>query len=327
MQAAWYSALGAASDVLEVGEVRTPEPGPGEVLVLVMASGVNPIDVKRRAGGRGGMSTSRVTPHFDGAGVVEAVGDGVEPGRVGERVWLYEAQWQRQQGTAAEAVVLPAHLAVPLPEAASFEEGACLGIPALTAHRCVFGDGQVEGKTVLVTGGAGCVGNYAVQFAALSGARVIATVSSEEKGALATRAGADAVINYRSESVPGAVSELTEGEGVDRIVEVEFGGNLADSVEVLKPRGVVAAYASQGHPEPSIPFYTMMYRNLVARFEIVFGMSEDAKLQALDDLCGWLEQGCLHHPTVQAFALDDVVQAHLAVEEGILGKAVINFAD
>ena len=181
MRAVWYEQPGAAREVLRSGEAPTPHAGSGEVRIRLHTSGVNPVDVKRRQGGRGAMDGARIVPHFDGAGVIDEVGTGVPGARVGERVWVHEAQWQRDAGTAAEWIALPSGLAVPLPEGTSFAEGACLGIPALTAHRCVFADGEVRGRTVLVTGGAGAVGRYAVQFAKLGGAAVIATTSSPEK--------------------------------------------------------------------------------------------------------------------------------------------------
>ena len=327
MKAAWYDNTANASEVLEVGELPTPEPGPGEVRVKIASSGINPVDVKRRLGGRGAMDSTRIVPHFDGAGTVHAVASGVPAERIGQRVWVYEAQWQRVLGTASEYVTLPESLAVPLPDVASFNDGASLGIPALTAHQCVFGDGPVDGQTILVTGGAGAVGSYAVQLAALSGARVISTVSSEEKGGIASAAGAEAIVNYRTESVRERVLELTDGEGVDRIVDVEFGGNLSESIKVLKPRGVVSTYASAADPEPRIPFYLMLYRNITTRFELVFLMTDAAKHAAIEDLDRWLSEARLSHPAVLSFALEDIVQAHLSVESGATGKAVLEMAE
>ncbi|WP_420632521.1 NADPH:quinone reductase [Candidatus Palauibacter sp.] len=326
MRAAWYTKQGSARDVLEVGEREPPTPGPGEVRVQVRTSGINPVDVKRRAGGRGSLADTLVVPHFDGAGTIDAAGEGVDAGRVGERVWIYEAQWGSDSGTAAEFVTVPASRAVPLPDGTSFAAGACLGIPALTAHRCVYGDGPVEGRTVLVTGGAGAVGNYAIQCARLGGARVLATVSGPEKGEVAREAGADAVINYRAEDVAARVLELTDGEGLDRIVEVEMGGNLDASIAMLKPNGVISAYASEGEPQPAVPFYTLLYKNLTLRFELVFLMPEDAKRQAVEDLTGWLGAGELRHTIAARFPLEDIVAAHEAVEAGPLGKILLEFA-
>ncbi len=324
MKAVWYSDFGSAEDVLEVGETATPNAGSGEVLVRVHASGVNPVDVKRRAGGRGTMEAPRVIPHFDGAGIIEEVGEGVDDARVGQRVWLYEAQWQRDAGTAAEFVALDEQRAVPLPDDVSFEDGACLGIAALTAHRCVFGDGGVDGQTILVTGGAGAVGGYAIQFAALDGARVITTVSGPEKARRATASGADAVINYREESVGERILDLTDGKGVDRVVEVEFGGNLRDALAATRIGGVVATYASQADPEPQIPFYDLLYRNLTVRFELVFLMAHESKLAAISDIRDWLAEGRLRHLVAEVFPLQEAVKSHLAVEAGPLGKVVLS---
>lgn len=324
MRAAWYTKLGSAQYVLEVGEREVPSPGPGEVRVRLRASGVNPVDVKRRAGGRGGMGSELVVPHFDGAGVIDEVGDGVDSGRLGNRVWVYEAQWGSNFGTAAEFATVPASRAVALPANASFPEGACLGIPALTAHRCVYADGPVEGHTVLVTGGAGAVGAYAIQCARLGGARVLATVSGDVKGRTARAAGADTVINYREEDVTARVMELTEGEGLDRIVDVEMGGNLDASIAMLKPNGVISAYASEGEPQPAVPFYTLLYKNLTLRFELVFLMPEEAKQQAVKDLTKWLTDGELRHTIAEKFSLEDIAAAHEAVESGPLGKVLLD---
>lgn len=324
MRAAWYTKLGSAQDVLEVGEREVPSPGPGEVRVRLRASGVNPVDVKRRAGGRGGMGSELVVPHFDGAGVIDEVGDGVDSGRLGNRVWVYEAQWGSNFGTAAEFATVPGSRAVALPANASFPEGACLGIPALTAHRCVYADGPVDGHTVLVTGGAGAVGAYAIQCARLGGARVLATVSGDVKGRTARAAGADTVINYREEDVTARVMELTEGEGLDRIVEVEMGGNLDASIAMLKPNGVISAYASEGEPKPAVPFYTLLYKNLTLRFELVFLMPEEAKQRAVKDLTKWLTDGELRHTIADKFSLEDIAAAHEAVESGPLGKVLLD---
>ena len=319
MRAAWYSDFGSAEEVLEVGETDAPNAGEGEVRVRLHASGINPVDVKRRAGGRGTLEAARVIPHLDGAGVIDTVGEGVSADRLGQRVWVYEAP-----GTAADLVAIDAQRAVPLPDGASFNDGSCLGIAALTAHRCVFADGSGEGQTLLVTGGAGAVGHYAIQFAALDGARVISTVSGPEKGELATSAGASEVIDYREQSVAERVLELTDGHGVDRLVEVEFGGNLTDAVAATRIGGVIATYASQSEPEPRIPFYQLMYRNLVVRFEIVFFMPEEAKSAAVSDITRLLGEGRLQHNVAEVFSLAQVIEAHQAVEAGPVGKVILN---
>src|SRR5215470_14586891 len=279
VKAAWYEKNGPAAEVLQVGEMPIPEPGPGEVRVRVVASGLNPTDVKSRAGSRP-MGFPRVVPHQDGAGVIDKVGRGVPASRVGERVWLYIVQWQRAWGTAAEYTVVPARLAVTLPANTTFAEGACLGIPAVTAHRCLFADGSISGQTVLVTGGAGAVGHYAVQLAKWAGATVIATISSAEKAANAMAAGADHTVNYKSGDAAAEILRLTGGVGVDRIVDVDFGGNLSVSARVIKTNGVIASYASMGDPDPKLPFYTLMGKNATIRPVLVYTMPDRAKDEA-----------------------------------------------
>lgn len=323
MKAVWYEKQGAAKDVLQVGEMETPQPGQGEVRVRVAVSGVNPVDTKRRQGGRGEMPAARIVPHLDGAGVIDAVGEGVAESRLGQQAWVYEAQGERPSGTAAQWVTVPADCAVSLPASTSFDEGACLGVPAMTAHACVFAEGDVKGKTLLVTGGAGAVGRYAVQIAKLSSATVITTVSTDEKAQLAQSAGADLVINYRNEDVAARVQEITGGAGVDHIVEVEFGGNLAASLESLKTGGTMATYASQANPEPAVPFYDMLYKNMTVRFIVVLHVPVEAKQQAVADITRWLEQKALSHHIGERFSLDQTVAAHEAVERGAVGKVLI----
>ncbi len=327
MRAAWYAAFGAANDVITCGAIDQPEPATGEVLVKVACSGVNPVDTKRRAGGRGAMADDRVVPHFDGAGIIEAVGTGVDASRVGERVWLFEGQWQRALGTAADYCCVPESRAVFLPDNTSFAEGAALGIPALTAHRCVYGDGDVSGQTILVTGGAGAVGNYAIQFAVLGGATVITTISTKEKAALARKARAHHIVNYRTESVTDRVMEITEGAGVDRVVEVEFGGNLETAIAVLKVNGVIATYASDAVKEPTVPFYQLVYKNITVRHELVFMMPEEAKIQGVRDITDWMTADTLIHQPGPSFALEDCARAHEAVEGGAVGKVYLELQD
>lgn len=312
MRAAFYERNGPA-DVIAIGDLPKPTPGPNEVLVRLAASGVNPSDVKTRAGLSRTIAFPRVVPHSDGAGTIEAVGPGVAPERVGERVWLYNAAWQRAFGTAAEYCALPASLAVPLPRGLDFAAGACLGIPVMTAHRAVFADGGVTGRTVLVSGGAGVVGHYAVQLAAWGGARVIATVSSAAKAEHALAAGADAVIDYKREDVAARVLALTDGAGVDRIVEVEFGGNLDLDDRVLKMGGVIAAYGSTAR-EPVFPFFRYMTRNAVIRLVHMYGMAEEAKRAAAADIEAWARSGRARFAIAARFPLDATEAAHRAVE-------------
>lgn len=326
MRAAWYEKHGPAADVLRVGEMEVPEPGPGEVRVRVVASGLNPTDVKARAGSRP-LGYPRVVPHQDGAGVIDAVGRGVPASRTGERVWLYTVQWQRAWGTAAEYTVVPARLAITLPVNTSFAEGACLGIPAVTAHRCLFADGPIAGQTVLVTGGAGAVGHYAVQLAKWAGATVIATVSSPQKAALAAAAGADQALNYRTGDVTAEILAATGGLGVDRIVDVDFGANLAVSVKVLKTNGTIATYASMGDPEPKLPFYALMARNAAIRPVLIYTMPEAARDEATRDITHLVHAGRLMHVIGARFPLERVVEAHQAQESAtVTGNIVVDVA-
>ena len=324
MRAAWYEKHGLAAEVLRLGEMPDPEPGPGEVRVRIVCSGVNPTDVKARAGSRA-MGFPRVIPHQDGAGMIDGVGPGVPASRIGERVWVYIVQWQRPHGTAAEYACVPARRAVTLPAKATFAEGACLGIPGVTAHRCVFGDGPVDGQTVLVTGGAGAVGHYAVQLAKWGGARVIATVSSPEKATAATAAGADHTVNYRAEDVAARILELTDGTGVDRVVDVDFGRNLATTLEIVKANGTIAAYASMGEPEPKLPFYPLMLKNVLMRPVLIYTMPESAKDAATRNIVELVDRGRLIHQIGARFPLSAIVAAHEAQESGkVIGNIVID---
>ena len=324
MRAAWFEQFGAAADVLQVGERDTPVAGPGEVLVRMATSGINPSDVKKRAGSFPDLlDEGYVIPNSDGAGVIEAVGDGVDAGRVGDRVWLYQAQFARRFGTAAEYVAIDARRAPFLPESAGFDVGACMGIPAMTAHRCVFADGDVAGKTVLVTGGAGRVGHYAVQWASQAGARVIATASNDADRAVCEAAGAAAVVNHRDDDVVGAILDANRGEPVDRIVDVEFGGNIATSVEVLRVGGTIATYASTAVPEPKLPFFKMMYKDVTLRTVIVYAMPEAAKEHAIADINERLAADRLQHRIAATLPLDEIAKGNEIIEKGEVRGAVI----
>jgi NADPH:quinone reductase-like Zn-dependent oxidoreductase len=264
-----------------------------------------------------------VIPHSDGAGIVEAVGEGVSGGRIGERVWVYQAQYGRRFGTAAERVAIDASRAAPLPDAASFEVGACLGIPAMTAHRCVFADGPVRGQTVLVTGGAGRVGHYAIQWAKQAGARVIATASNAADVEACLAAGAAAVVNHRDDDWHGAVLAGNDGKPVDRIVDVEFGANLPELLQCARTGAVIATYSSTQVTRPELPFFQMMYQDLTLRFVIVYAMPEAAKQQAIADIDAALRAGRLEHRVAALLPLADVARAHESVEQGQVRGAVI----
>jgi NADPH2:quinone reductase len=324
MKAAYYESVGAAVEVIRVGERPTPQPAPGEVRIRVHASGVNPSDVKTRAGLRGPLAHPWVIPHSDGAGVIDAVGSGVNASRIGERVWTWNAAWRRQFGTCAEYVCLPSAQAVFLGANTDYEAGACLGIPAMTACHAALGDGSLAGRTVLVTGGAGAVGHYAIQFAKWSGATVITTVSGEAKSAQARAAGADHVINYRNQDVVAVVKKLTAGTGVDRIVEVEFGGNLAVSNQILKLGGVIAAYGSMAAPTPALPFYPMMFNHTTVHMLLVYALTEAQRKRACDLINSALGAGALRHQVGARFPLAETATAHLAVESGaVIGNVVV----
>jgi NADPH:quinone reductase len=319
MRAALYRDMGQAADVFTVEEVDRPEPGPGEVLVRVHASGVNPTDYKARSGAVPRPVDDFQVPHQDGAGVIEAVGTGVDAGRVGERVWLWLAAAGRRWGTAAEWTVLPARQAVPLPDGASFELGASLGVPAMTAHACLFSDGPVNGQTVLVAGGAGAVGHFAIELAKRAGARVIATVSSPAKAALAEKAGADLVVNYRSADAAGQIQALGP---VDRVVEVALGANLELDLAVTRPHGTIVTYAAEP-VNPELPVRACMTANLTLKFVLLYGVPMTALDQAAADITAALTAGELTELPVHTFGLDEIAAAHEAAESGAVGKVIV----
>ena len=326
MRAAWYECLGHAADVLTVGETETPSPGSGEVLVRVAASGINPSDTKKRAGWLGGgLEYPRVIPHSDGAGTVEATGEGVASTRVGERVWLYNAQHGRADGTAAEYVALPAELAIPLPDGVSFEEAACLGVPAQTAHYAVLWAGPVRGKYVLVQGGAGAVGEYAVQIATLSGAEVIATVSSDEKAAIAREAGAKTVLNYRKEpDLVAAILAATNGHGVDHIAEVDLGTNAELDAAIIAPRGTIGTYSSTRAPKFEFDYYGFGYKGARISFTQVYMLTHEERAVVIADLTQWMQSGALKHRMAKVFSLEQITEAHEVLEEGgLIGNVVV----
>ena len=325
MKALWYESFGPAGDVLTWGETDDPILLAGEVLVRVHASGVNPSDVKLRAGARPGavMVFPRIIPHSDGAGVIEAVGAGVDPARVGQRVWIWNGQWQRAFGTAAELIALPAAQTVPLRDTTSFSEGACLGIPAMTAWYALFSSGPIDAKTVLVTGGAGTVGRYACQMAHLGGAaRVITTVSSAEKAAHST---ADDWVNYRETDVASAVMDLTGGVGVDLIVDVDFAANQDANLALIRESGTISAYASASQMTPELAFYPFMFKNVTLRMLIAYLIPDSARRAGEAAITGWLSDGALGHAVVSGGGLTDAAAAHDRVMAGDkLGTVVLD---
>jgi len=328
MLAASYERTGPASEVLKIGQLPKPSPGAGEVRVRVATSGVNPSDVKSRAGLRNPvLPYPLVVPHSDGAGVIDAVGAGVPVERIGERVWLWNAAWGRAMGSAAQFISLPAAQAVKLPDTVSFEAGACLGIPALTALHAVQCLGGVAGQRVLIAGAAGAVGHYAVQMARLLGAaQVIATVSSAEKAAVAQAAGAHATIDYRKEDLAARVLELTGGRGVDRIIEVDFAANAAADLAAIRTEGTIVVYGS-GQPAVPVPFGAAIMKNVQMRWFIVYNLCAADRAAALAQLEIWLERGLLSHAVAQCLPLERIVEAHEAVESGrVIGNVVLQIS-
>ena len=317
MQAAFYERTGPAREVLQWCELPDPSPGDGQVRVRLLWSGVNPSDAKSRAGLRTSvLPFPRIIPHSDGMGVIDAVGSGVSPQRIGQRVWVWNAAWGRAFGTAAQYVVLPERQAVLLPAGVSDEAGACLGIPALTALHAVLANGGVEGRTVLVAGGAGAVGHYAVQFARLLGARqVLATVSSPQKAALASAAGAHTVIDYRCENVADRVREATQGYGIDRIIEVDIAANSALDIEIIRPGGECVVYGSGATPF-ALPFSPLIVKNITLAFFMVYHLEDNDRQRAESTLTDFLERGALIHNIAERLPLADIAQAHERIEQG-----------
>jgi NADPH2:quinone reductase len=328
MKAVWYERTGAATDVLTYGDVPTPTVGPGEVRVRLEASGVNPADVGRRAGSYRAMEYPRVIPNSDGAGIVDQLGDGVTRLGIGQRVWLYNGQRNgRAFGTAAEYISLAEHLVTPLPDDVSYAAGATLGIPAMTAWCGLFGDGPVLGQTVLVTGGAGAVGHYAVQLAKWGGARVIATVSSAAKADHARKAGADLVIDYRNDDVVEKVMAFTDRRGIDRVVDVDFGGNIATTLKILALNSTIAIYATNGNRNPVIQMRELMEKCITLRSLVLFALPPALLAAAQADISKWLVAGPRIHNVAAQFALSDTALAHLAVEKGDkLGTVIVDCA-
>jgi NADPH:quinone reductase len=322
MRAAFYEKNGPVREVLRLGEVETPRPGPGEVRVKLATSGVNPSDVKSREGRTRKIAFPRVIPHSDGAGLIDAVGDGVAAARAGERVWTWNAQWKRANGTCAEYVVLPADMAVPLPDHVSFEEGACLGIPAMTACHAVAVAEAWAGSTILISGGAGGVGHYAIQFAKARGAVVITTVSSAEKAKLAEAAGADHVIDYRRDNVGQRVMELTDKAGVDAVIELDLTANAKLIPAVLRPRGTVVVYGTQ--PEAQLPAQWMLVSAITLKFIFVYELTAEERQAAVDTIKRMLQEKRLINNVALTLPLADIAAAHEAVEQGkTLGNVVV----
>ncbi len=322
MKAGWYEKNGEAKDVLVVGEMEMPKPAAGEVLVRLMASGVNPSDVKSRRVRP--LIAPRIVPHSDGAGIAEAVGDGVDRARIGERVWTWNGQWKRPFGTAAQFIALPAAQAVRLPDSIDFDAGACMGIPGLPALHAVKLHGGIAGKTLLVTGAAAAVGHYAVQMAKAAGARVIGTASPARRDH-ALSAGCDAVIDYRSEDVAARVKELTGGKGADGIIDMDFSstaGLLPGGV--LAQHGKIACYGSNVAGDVPVSFPALLWGSLSLQVFVVYELTAPERAARLEELTAMLEAGTLKHTIGATYGLNEIVAAHEAVEGGkVTGNVVL----
>jgi NADPH2:quinone reductase len=316
MKAAYYETRGAAREVLRVGEMPEEAPGPGMLRVRIAASGVNPSDVKTR-GGTGARPNPwpRTIPHQDGAGAVDRVGAGVDPARLGQRVWLYECQLDRPFGTAAQWVTVPQHLAVPLPDGVPFGIGAALGVPALTAWYCNERLETGAGRCVLVHGAVGAVGFYAAQMARLRGAHVLSSVSNAGQAQIAAAAGIDTA--PRGEALPAAARQWLarhRRDAFDAFIDLDFAGNLQANLALAANGAHIAAYASDTGLQPAIPVRDLMRRNLRLSFLLVYTMPPELKLRAVEEVNQWLAAGALHHPAIHTYALDDIASAHEAVE-------------
>jgi len=325
MRAAFYSEQGPARAVLRVGKQPTPQPGAGEVRVKLRTSGVNPSDWKIRRGGYGrALSAPLIIPHSDGAGDIDAVGPGVPSSRVGERVWTWNGQWKRPFGTAAEFISLPSAQAVALPEHIDYAAGACLGIPALTALHAVRLAGAAPGVCILVHGGAGAVGQYAIQFAKSQGARVLTTVSGDAKAAHARAAGADELINYRTEPVAERVRAATEGRGVDAVIDLDLSANAGVLPGVLRPHGTLVAYGT-GSSAATLPALWLLQNSVTMRCFLIYDIDENDRATALAELDAELRRGHVIHAIARRFPLSDIAEAHEALERGdLIGNVILD---
>jgi NADPH2:quinone reductase len=313
MKAAWYEKQGEAADVLVVGEMSDPEPQAGEVRIRVRASGVNAGEIKKRQGWLdSAMPYPRVVPHSDGAGQIDALGAGVDRSRLGQRVWCFGAQSYRPFGTAAQYVTVPAWQAVRLPDDVSFEWGACLGIPGITAHRAVFADGPVQGAIVLIAGATGAVGSIATQLAAWGGAVVIGTVRSAQDAQRARQLGARHVVNTSADDAVAQVRRIAP-EGVHRVVEVAFGPNAEFNSRIVSQAAVIATYSTPD-VAPVLPYWPLAFQNVVVRLLGSDDFPREAKRQAADDLVACLEAAALRMEIRQIFPLNRIADAHRLVE-------------
>ncbi|GAA4160654.1 NADPH:quinone reductase [Chryseobacterium ginsenosidimutans] len=329
MRAAYFEQQGTAADVLQVNQLPIPVPGQGEVRVRIIVSGVNPSDIKSRTGFWGPMLFNRIIPHQDGAGIIDAVGEGIDHVRIGERVWIYEAQYGRANGTASEYIVIPANQAIRLPENVSFETGASLGIPAMTAHYCLFADGDIAGRRVLIQGGAGVVGEAAIQLAKWSGAWVAATIRNPEDEIRVRGKGADLVIDMSNQDVAAEIKKATNGQGVDRIIEVDLSSNLNINLASIATGGVISTYSAKNPGESlALPILNSMKDNIAFRFVYVYTMPEESKKKAIENITRCINEG-KYNPTIGLTVLfDKIKEAHDALEfHKVKGKVLVRISN
>lgn len=315
MLAAFYTKFGSAKDVLQVEDTPTPEPLRGQVRVKLLSSGVNPSDYKMRMGSRPLTGAFQI-PGSDGAGIIDAVGEGVSVGRIGQRVWVFNAAFHRPYGTSAQFTIVEDWMAQELSGDLTYAQGACLGIPVMTAYRCLFSDGSIKDKTVYIVGGGGVVANYAIQLAKWGGAKVITSISSDEKAGYAKEAGADHIVNYRQQNVVEEILRITNQLGVDRIVEVDFGANLATNSQILKAGGISVMYAYIGQPELPIPIMSLMVKNITLKFTLVYSIQVEERVEVLAGIKRWLDETSVIFNIARQFELKDIVLAHELVESG-----------
>jgi len=323
MKAAWYSRNGEAVDVMTLGDLPTPQPADGEVLVKLATSGVNPSDVKSRK--TRPLTDAEIIPHSDGAGVIDAVGAGVPASRIGERVWIWNGQWQRPWGTACEYIALPSPQAVALPDHIDFAAAACFGIPALTAIQAIRLAGDLKGKTVLVIAASSAVGHYAAQLAVLQGARVIGTVGSEAKAAHVRSVGVQEVIHYKTESVSERVKAITQGQGVDVVIDMDFSTSHRLTADgSLKRHGTLVCYGSNVPGDVAVNFRPLLWNSITMKFFLVYDLTPEDRQHGLRYLTQLLQDKALVHAVAAQYPLQDIVKAHQAVESGqVMGNVVI----
>jgi NADPH:quinone reductase len=326
MRAAYYERQGLAHDVIRLGEMPDPEPGPGEVRVRIAVSGVHVGDVGKRRGYWGStMTYPRVIPHGDGAGTIDKVGDGVDPARIGERVWVYLAQSYRPFGTDAEYTVVPSRRAVTLPESVPFEQGALIGIPGITGHRAVFGSGPVDGRTIVITGPLGGVGRAALAVARRGGATVIGTVRSAGHVDEVLAAGAHHAV-VLGDGAADRINAIAPG-GVDRVAEIDLAGNAGLDVDVLKVGGTIATF-STGDPNAPLPYWQLGFKNITVQFLSNDDFPEQANEDAARDLTAVLLAGDLRYPIAARFPLERTADAQDTAEmTGAAGRVIVEIDD